>query len=265
MNESLIKYLAGLMDSDGSLSFQFRVWKKDADIYFLGLTLSIASSDAIDQHGFIDRLPELTGMGGVYRYGKDGRYKAWKVHKSSSLEMVLPRLIKHMVVKGKHWQWMLDTWRKQRAVWYSSFMREELSLASKKSRIENAGPAKPKNHPTWAWLAGYLDGDGWYRYRYQKPPANYWQIFVGAVAHENDIAVLKFLQNAFGGNIFAHGQSANVKTWRRNLGAKDASFALRFLPKIAKHSRLKRHQIDQIIHHHRQRLSVSAPEGEAIV
>ena len=257
MKETLVKYLAGLMDADGSLSFRFTKYDKSReDVFFLQLHLSLSSSEAVDRNGFIDRLPQETGMGGAYRYGRNKQFKTWTVTKRADLEMLLPRLIKHMVVKGKHWQWLLETWREHRGCAATTpAIREELSAASKKSRIENAGPVKPKNHPTWAWLAGYLDGDGWYHMKYRKPPQNCWQIHVGAVAHNNDIAVLKFLQKAFGGQVFNHGQSENVSVWRRHMGAKDASFALRFLPNLAKHSHLKRDKIDQIISHHRQRLS----------
>lgn len=265
MNESLIKYLAGLLDADGSLCFSFKRYDKAEDTFFLGLTLTLASSEAVDERGFIDDLPNQTGMGGAYRYGKQKQFKTWTINKRSDLEKLLPRLIKHMVVKGRHWQWLLETWREQRGAWLSTAQREELKAASKKSRVENAGPIKPKSHPTWAWLAGYLDGDGWYRHKYQKPPANYWQINVGAVAHANDIHVLEFLHKAFGGVIRNQGQAENVMVWWRNLGVKDASFALRFLPNLAKHSRLKRHKIDQMIAHHRQRLSVPTPAGEATV
>lgn len=261
MNESLVKYLAGLLDADGSLAFSFKRYEKNANVHFLGLCLSLASSDAVDRNGFVSKLPDATGMGGVYRYGDEQQYIAWKINRRSHLEMLLPRLIKHMIIKAKHWQWLLDMWREQRGANFSSLMRGKLKAASKVSRIQNVGPVKPKNHPTWAWLAGYLDGDGWYRYAYQKPPHNYWQMNVGAVAHNNDIGVLEFIQKSFGGNIFEHGQSPNVKVWKRNLGVKDASFALRFLPRVAKHSRLKRYKIDQMIHHHRQRLSVPSPEG----
>ena len=261
MNESLIKYLAGLMDADGSLSFSFKKYERDEERIFLGLCLSLASSKAVDQRGFIPTLPTITGMGGVYFYGSEKQFISWTIGKRSQLEMILPRLIKHMVVKGKHWQWLLDTWREQRGGSISKAKRIEMTTASKKSRIERAGPLKPKNHPTWAWLAGYLDGDGWYRRRYAKSPHNYWSMQVGAVAHFNDIGVLEFLHKAFGGNIREHGQSLNARVWVRNLGIKDTSFALRFLPKVARHSRLKRHKIDQIIHHHRQRLSVPSPAG----
>jgi len=266
MKENLVKYLAGLLDADGSLSFSFKKYEKAEDVFFLGLQMRLAASDAIDHHGFVASLPEETGMGGISRYGKDKQYITWTVSKRSDLEMLLPRLIKHMVIKGKHWKWLLEKWREQRSVWLSSKDREQLTASSKVSRIENAGPAKPKNHPTWAWLAGYLDGDGWYRLKYQKPPHNYWQINVGAVAHANDMGVLKFLRNAFGGNVFKHDQSPDVMIWRRNLGVKDADFALRFLSKVTRHARLKKHKIDQIIHFHRQqRLSVPTPAGEATV
>ena len=265
MKESLIKYLSGLMDADGSLCLSFKRYDKVEDTFFLGLTLSLASSDAVDERGFVDTLPALTGMGGVYRYGKHKQFKSWTVNKRADLEMLLPRLIKHQVIKGKHWQWLLDTWREQRGAWLKAVKMDCLKAESKLSRVKNAGPIKPKNHPTWAWLAGYLDGDGWYRHKYQKPPANYWQISVGAVAHTNDIHVLEFLRKSFGGVIRNQGQAENVMVWWRNLGARDASFAIRFLPNIAKHSRLKRHKIDQIISHHRQRLSASTPAGEATV
>jgi hypothetical protein len=256
MNESLVKYLAGLMDADGSLSFSFKKYDRAEDAFHLSLCLNLSSSLAIDGGGFIDSLPEVTGMGGLYRYGDKQQFKTWKIGKRAHLEMLLPRLIKHMVIKGKHWQWLLNKWREQRGAQVSALMREELTASSRKSRIENSGPLKPKNHPTWAWLAGYLDGDGWYRYSYQKPPQNYWMIHVGAVAHLNDIGVLNFLQNAFGGFIREHERASNVRVWVRNLGVRDASFALRFLPHLAKHSRLKRQKIEQVISHHRQRLSV---------
>lgn len=264
MNESLVKYLAGLMDADGSLSFTFKGWES---WYYVGLTLSLASSDAVDQHGFVTSLPALTGMGGVYRYGAKKQFIAWRIGKRAELEMLLPRLIKHMVIKAKHWQWLLDEWRERRSdTECSDEERAELIAASKESRKTRSGPLRPKNHPTWAWLAGYLDGDGCYSYRrYIVNGYNQWAIHVSAVAHVNDMAVLEFLQKAFGGLIIPQGQSGAVMIWRRALGYQNRSFALAFLPKVARHSRLKRNKIDAIIHHHRQRLSVPGTKVQATV
>jgi hypothetical protein len=266
MNETLIKYLAGLLDADGSLSFSFKADPNRPGVNFVGLNLKLDSSVAVDLRDFVDSLPALTGMGTYYRSGPKSQFKSWLVSKRAELEMILPRIIKHMVIKGKHWDWLLQMWRDLRAdsKTVSDAQRDELKEASKTSRRSNVGPLKPKNHPTWAWVAGYLDGDGTYSYRL-NPGTNSWVINVSAVAHINDIHVLEFLQNAFGGYIYPQGQSEDVKVWRRPMGYQNRSFALSFLPNLTKHARLKRHKIEAIIHHHRQRLSVQGAKAQATV
>lgn len=266
MNESLVKYLSGLLDADGSLSFMYQKPRPTSDKFYVSLMLTLAASDTVDKHGFVESLPSLTGFGAVYRTdAKNLQCKTWTMTKRADLEMILPRVIKHMVVKGKHWQWLLDTRREHRGVPIAESDCERLSAAMKKSRVDNVGPIKPKNHPTWAWLAGYLDGDGHYTYKCANKKNGCLNISVGATAHENDAVVLEFLHKAFGGHIYPHAGAAHVKRWRRNLGPRDASFALRFLPRVAQHSRLKRYHIDQILSIHSQRLTVSAPTGDVIV
>ena len=262
ITESLVKYLAGLLDADGCLSFNFTRDHNRPDCWCLGLRLFLGASNTIDRDGFVPSLPEITGMGTVYNQTE--RHFMWQVSRRNHLEMLLPRVIKHMVVKAQHWQWMMDTWRETRGRGYGrqaiTFQgREFLTQASKESRKSRVGPLKPKNYPTWAWLAGYLDGDGWFMHR--KPSIKRYGMHVGACAHITDASVLDFLQNAFGGKIRTHSQSENVKVWERSLSNANRSFALRFLPKVAKHSRLKRHKIDLMIHHHQQRLSVPGPKG----
>jgi hypothetical protein len=79
------------------------------------------------------------------------------------------------------------------------------------------------------------------------------------------MGVLEFIQRSFGGHVVEQGQSPNVKLWKRSLGYQNRDFALRFLPNLAKHSRLKRHKIEMMIHHHRQRLSVPGVKAQATV
>lgn len=261
MNESLVKYLAGLLDADGSLSFIFKHDQNREGRYFVGVKLGLTAADAVDKMGWLHTLPDQTGFGTVSRYGDKKQFSVWSVAKRADLEMLLPRLVKHMVVKARHWQWILDTWRNMRVDRRTCSFdeREVLTAASKESRRLNCGPLKAKNFPTWAWLAGYLDGDGCYTHsRHLAKTTGYyqWRMDMSASAHVNDRCVLDFLCRTIGGSVRPQGQSPNVLLWRRSLGYQHRSFALSFLPNMAKHSRLKRKKIDAMIHHHRQRLSV---------
>lgn len=261
MNETLVKYLAGLLDADGSLSFEaHRGYDNRVRI---GLKLHLVAAHSIDRHGFVESLPEITGFGGI---SKNGKYTQWSVGHRRDLEMLVPRLIKHMVIKAQHWQWLLDFWRdwRQQERGQKSMSIEDwyrLAQASKDSRKFRVGPIKPKNHPTWAWLAGYLDGDGCFSFRTSR---NH-NMRLSVTAHITDASVLDFLQKAFGGTIKSHSRSDNIKVWWRGLGPANRSFALSFLPHLAKHSRLKKHKIEQFIYYHRQRLSESGVTAQAIV
>jgi hypothetical protein len=262
MNESLVKYLAGLLDADGCLSFNFS--RGYDERVRLSLRLSLVAADEIDRHGFVASLPLLTGIGKTTRtYDK---YTCWYTCQRADLEMLLPRLIKHMVIKAQHWQWMLDYWRRFRSQdqGQKSLSEDDVTALKneyRESRKNRVGPIKPKNHPTWAWLAGYLDGDGCFSFRTSKNK----NMRLSVTAHVCDMAVLEFLQKAFGGTIKNNSRSENIKVWWRGLGPSHNSFALRFLPSLVHHSRFKKHRIEQMIQFHRQRLSVSAPAGGAIV
>lgn len=263
LTETLVKYLAGLLDADGSSTFTFRrqrVQHKD-DLYYPSLRLQLASSTAVDRLGFVESLPRLTGMGTFSRYGAKQQFKTWQVNKRSDLEKLMPRLVKHMLVKAQHWQWQWDVVRESRGKMLTPEQCEELKLASKVSRANRVGPLKPKNHPSWAWLAGYLDGDGSYKLkRYVQDGYDKWHVSVSAAAHVNDASVLRFLERTIGGVVRKRDDSVYI--WYRNLGESQKSYALRSLPYLAKHSRLKRHKIDQMIHHHhQQRLSTLTPAG----
>jgi hypothetical protein len=257
MNETLVKYLAGLLDADGVLEFTFDDDRRVA----LRLVLH-----ALGDPAYGDLLLTLSREAGhIESQGRGGGGDvAWLVTKRSELEKLLPRVVKHMVVKAKHWQFLLDMWRVHRSALNAPSPEVKSALLNTEalSRRERVGPLKPKNHPTWAWLAGYLDGRAG---RYGAVPMR-----VEARAHVGDIAVLRFLQNAFGGTIRPHRKSRSTSVWHRSLGPGDRSFARHFLPRVAKHSRVRRHVIDSLIHAHQQRLSPRgtkppAPSGDADV
>lgn len=262
LKETDIKYLAGLLDADGSLNFCMTKYK---DLYNVQLQLVLQQSDGNDKEGeYIKWLCESCGS---YQYidlsGKNPNWKdahRWTVKGQEVLGMLLPRLIKHMVIKASHWQRIWDLYLSLDKKSVSEEQALEIKRFSELSR-KNAGPLKPKVHPTWAWVAGYLDGDGCYHIRRRKKN---WGVFtelvVKVTAYDGDVVSLHLLQKAFGGSVKSNSYE-NTYTWSRNLGNKDKSFAIHFLRKVHRHSRLKKWKIEQLLHHHLQRLTEIDPEG----
>jgi intein/homing endonuclease len=244
MNESTVKYLAGLFDADGSVSFLFR---KHNEVSYLSLCLQIAQKDK--------SLLESFEVGNITTCSKG--YSYLRVTAKNELEKLIPRISKHSIIKGKHLMRMLEKYREYRSKALTDSEVEQLRIYAKMSR-KDPGPIREKNYPTWAWLAGYLDGDGWYRMREDKEQ-NYMSMSVGAVAHPDDAEhSLKLIQKQFKGTIRPHGQS-NALVWNRNLGVSDSTFALEFLRKLVRHARLKKHKIETMIHFHSQRLNQVRP------
>lgn len=262
MKESQVKYLAGLLDADGCLGFHFT---KVEDKWRVYLRLTLVAAESVDKDGkFIKALPSETGMGRVQttEYGNGwSRRNDWVVSKWSDQNKLLPRIIKHMVVKGRHWQWMYEQAHSLRGQQITHREKELLVEASKESR-KFSGPVKPKNHPTWAWIAGYLDGDGSFQNKYNKKKKHQ-AMRVNATSHKNDSVGLELLQKAFGGLIYQ--PSPNIMRWQQNLGYANTSFAKKFLSKIVTHSRLKKYKIERLLHNHRQRLIEKTPTGEETV
>lgn len=239
--ETEIKYLAGLLDADGSLSFKF---SKSGDNTYIYLIMALSASESVDKHGYVKSLSERAGSVCKIEYEKDSYSTAWKwqVQKRSELDQLLPRLLKHMVIKAKHWNALYLKYTELKGQDVTGFV-EELKQFSSNSRL-NTGPLKPKNHPTWAWVAGYMDGDGCYTFSRKA-------IHVGAVAHTMDSCALELLYKAFGGSLY-EPQPDNTRLWRHGAGVSQSSFAKMFLNGVVKHSRLKRHKIEQMLHFHNQ-------------
>lgn len=162
-----------------------------------------------------------------------------------------------MVIKAKHWKELYIKYTELKGIDVSQ-QEDSLKEFSKISR-NNTGPLKPKNHPTWAWVAGYLDGDGCYTFKKN-------QIHVGAIAHIKDVCALELLYKAFGGSLYKE-MPDNTRLWRHGLGKSQSSFAKMFLTNVVKHSRLKKHKIEQMLNFHNQpqRLNESTSKDEVIV
>lgn len=243
MKEQDVKYLAGLVDADGYFGFEFTNNK-------VRLVFKLCAAHSIDKHRFLSTLPELTGFGSVCtkkrKHPNWSPIDYWTICKSRDLEMFIPRISKHLVIKGKHANRLFNKWKEFRGRTLTDLEVEQLKIYSKASRAD-AGPIKPKKHPTWAWVAGYLDGDG--SYIFSHPPSHKNpRMLIQATAHEQDRVSLELLFKAFGGRIETRGKNApHILDWRHNLGKSQKSFAIHFLQKVVRHSRLKKHKIEQML------------------
>lgn len=255
--ENEIKYLAGLLDADGSLSFKF--CKSSSGKTFLYLILGISASKRIDKQGYLYSLGQRMGSISEITYENENHNDAvsWKVQSRSELDQIIPRLLKHMVIKARHWNRLYSVFTDNKGKDITDSV-EKLKEFSEESR-KDVGPLKPKKHPTWAWVAGYLDGDGCYTF---KPK----QMHVGAISHVQDSCALYLLHKAFGGSVYAP-RDDNTQLWRRGIGKTNSDFAKMFLSNIVRHSRLKKWKIEQILafHNQPQRLNESTSTDEVIV
>ena len=265
--ETDIKYLAGLMDADGSLSFHFSPY---GDRWNVSLKLVLQQSLSIDHNGkFIDWASSFGGFKQFIKIKDDAHpnwanANRWTVTSNAELNMLIPRLTKHMIIKARHWQSMLDRYNTIYGKSVNSNEMNELKEFAKTSR-KNVGPLKDKKHPTWAWVAGYIDGDGCYYMRNRKKN---WgvstELMVRVVCQDDDVQALQLLHKAFRG-ILKKNDHEQTYYWSRNLGNADKDFAIHFLRKMVRHSRLKKHKIEQLLHYHLQRLNEFTAEADAIV
>lgn len=233
LNETEIKYLAGLIDSDGHISYNYSKG-------YVYLEIGITQSVGYDRGNYMEYLSTFVGRL-QYRSTSGQDQKVLRIRKKSDLNKIVPRLLKHMVVKGKHLLGMYDMYTSLKGIQLDDL--SDIKQFVKESRL-NTGPVKPKKHPTWAWVAGYLDGDGHYNFSQKRGTAR-----IEVCAHKNDMAGLKLLHKAFGGSILQMSGSDNFR-WFHNLGKRDAGFAISFLKKMHNHSQFKKWKIEQILSFH---------------
>lgn len=254
-SEQLNKYVAGLIDADGWASFSFPEWDGK---YYCHVVVGIkqaASND--DDFTVLRSLQSYFNLGRIYYQvsERDERSStaSWMLSSKDSAALY-NRVGKHLRVKATHLSNLLWVRKELEGFRITREQREELRAFSKCSRKNSKWLKHPK-HPSWSWLAGYLDGDGCYQYKERKRGRygkvyNETQLCVSANAYIDDIHLLNFLKKAFKGSIYNYDN--DVYEWRRNLGKMNELFALPFLKKMRKYSCLKKKylQIDAMIKYH---------------
>lgn len=257
MKESDVKYLAGLIDADGWCGLKFQNG-------YVQVKLGLSASESIDREGqFIRSLPELTGCGSVYKEElvnpKHSDRWHWTVGARADLEKLLPRFAKHCIIKANLLDGLLAILRETKGLRFTDEQIEELKLRSQALR-RNTGPLKPKNFLSWAYVAGYLDGDGHYKNKFYNGG---YHREVSCVCHPDDRIIVDYLIKCFNGTEHVD-QAGNIR-WRHSLGLHNSAFAEKFLSQMARYSKLKKHKIDLMLHGCRQRLSERRATAQATV
>lgn len=260
--ETLAKYIAGITDADGSL---YITAAKHGDTFIPTIAYKIVQADSIDfNFKNITFMRNAVGFGSLNYTPPKGNKAAlceWKIRARNELELFLPHIIKHLVIKGKHFKRIFDWWRSIRGASYS---QQELTWFRKnlKQSRTDTGPLKPKNYPSAAWLAGYMDGDGCLHLGKRQ------KLFTISF-HKDDIIAPELIQRAFGGQIYTGcwKKNPNVYAYRLTLGGmqKLNASGLKLLHYVLPHLKIKKHNAEQMLAMHQQRLNEEAPTGEVIV
>lgn len=264
VKESLKKYLAGFVDADGTIAFHFN--KTVNGFFRAGLQFCVVQTEAND-HTFkvMKMLHAAFGVGHLFETPGRGENHSpqiqWRVCDRHELERFLPHIIKYMVIKGRHFQRMLEKRRELAGKNLTEEEVKELKKWAKESRLDT-GPLKHRNYPSPAWTAGYVDGDGCFRL-YPPKRGRSAELRLKIASWRPDACALQLIQKAYGGRLYA--TSSTVNTYYLNMGKSFYGTAKKFLGDVMPHLRLKKHQAEMILHWHKQRLNEEAPTGEAIV
>lgn len=245
-SEQLNKYLAGLLDADGCLSFTFAKYK---GYYTIGITFMLLQSFSNDPDGeLVKALRDYYDIGAVnYRdLMGDNTFSSVAVWTLGSKDILkLFNLIgKHLRIKGTHWENLIWTYKELKGFHLSLDNIIELREFSKCSRKNSRWLKHPK-HLSFAWLAGYLDGDGHYRYRsrqrYMKKIqkcCNSNELCVQVSCDYDDGFIVEKMREDFGGALSRHKCGHFI--WKRALGKNSSFYALKFLKQLRKYCCLTR-------------------------
>lgn len=254
MKETDIKYLAGLLDADGSFFFNYSKNR----VY---LTIALDLSTGIDRglkftNWFCEEMQVIPYI--YHRETNADGVDSIKIiiSKKSSIEKLVPRILKYLVIKGKHLQRLYCKFKELQGTEVTDLEIAELKEFVKQSRLD-AGPVKTKSWLPKAYVAGFIDGDGCYT---MKKSSGTYSVYT--VSHINDRVVADLLFKQYGGRI--HYQEDWIR-WVRPLGRTNKSFAIKFLRDTHRHSKLKQHKIEMFLNYHSQRLTEKSSTEQVIV
>lgn len=245
-SETINKYLAGLVDADGTITVNFYKSKgvgyKPTLKFILGLSLDNVKSEET-LLWLYDNFP----YGSINRRHTAGTHKnsnmiTWVVSGDNAMS-IINRFKKHLVIKGTHANRMIELFLKYKG--YGNTVKTEEELSSIKEYVkdsrDNTTSIKYKNHLTWAWLAGYTDGDGYIGFN----EANN-NCCIDYNCHIRDISALEIISRAFGREIIKDSRGDYLRL-RHYIGRRSKALADRMLKPMLPHLRIKKWDAEQVL------------------
>ena len=251
-NESMNKYIAGLFDGDGTITY--RAVKKSDNHYTLGLKLEIITEHK-NKH-ILYEIKEYFKVGNIY----EGKYVTYVVNTFSHIEAIFNRIKKHLIIKGTHFLNLIEYIKvlKEKPIIERYFTKEELikfRTFVKESR-KNTKSIKAKNFVSKSWLAGFIDADGNIQYRKRKmfcKKANK-QYERTDFALRIELAIwdyqaLKLIQKSFNGNLLITGR--NTASYTLALGKYSNNITRSLMKALVNLLKVKykKYNLEQIIHY----------------
>lgn len=238
-NESLNKYLAGLIDGDGSIQL---IPTKNNYGYKPYLTVTLVQGLQYPKaKDTIEMLFDHYGVGNVH-YENHKDMVRWCINGDAALTL-LNIIKKHLVIKGQHAERLIEKYLSYKG--YGNNIKlddtktiEELANFVRWSR-DNTGSIKPKNYPAKAWLAGYLDSDGSIT-RYNTTPD------IKFNCNKRDRAALELIQKAYGREITIPKDRPDELSLVYYIG-KNKALAQKLIVPLLKHLRIKKWKAEQAL------------------
>ena len=257
LKETEVKYLAGLIDSDGSIGFSVSTFeKKDGTVQVIP-RITVVQGKA--GHAVISHFAGRIGIPVI----SAGNEKLAIYIQGRRAIALFDRISKYLVVKGVPYKFAVDNAGHIAKTEYPE-LRERLIDARRMG-----GPVKPINFVSMSWIAGFLDGDGSYTLRQRRTKfgmSNDLNVRVGVTKVEK-VHALKLLYKTLGGTIRLTPDKRGYYRWHLSLGKGNRQRAIRFLREMRKRSFVKVAKIEQMLKFHEDshRLNPMAPKGEVTV
>lgn len=206
-----LKYLAGLLDADGSITYQIREWGKENKSKCVQVYVSFHQSGSKE---FMELIawslspPSCSQYWGHIKQDKRHAREAWTWSVGGRHAVSVCNLLKKYLVLKRGLAELAEK------VNGKDIEREDIEAVWRAADV----PIVPK-HPTTKWVAGYLDGDGSFFARLPQDRQSA-QIGLQVVTERRRRAGVELLQKQYGGSIHdrTNGE-AELSYWTLSLDA----------------------------------------------